>query len=199
MDYNIFLPEFSSRILNESVSYLGSKGLICEVNPKFKVGKKPPLEDFLLLSLEAPELAGWPLKNETIVTGFDIKVDSFSFKNSESSQAKKLDNLFGLVKKDKSILDISTIKSNESKETISKLKKCKKEITITEKIGVFGSDIVAPMFLVALAIAGDGLIYEGEFMDYENFEDDFWPETDEIEELKEDLDDGMRPQFFMGW
>lgn len=202
LDYsiNIFLPRFSREVLTDSLTILQNKGVTCEMSPKFDAGKKPPYETPVQLAVACPRLQKWPLGERKILTAFKLEVLPFNLKDLEERQKAGLNNLFGLIRKVDSILDIKKLRENrDNNQFYPQLKSCKREVKITVDIDAFASTLFTPMFAVALTLAGDGLIYEGEFFDKGNVERDFWPDADEVEEIKEDLDDGDEPVFFERW
>jgi hypothetical protein len=198
-DYNIFLPTFSGEVLTDTLAFLEKRGVTCELSPKFKAGEKPPIETLLHLAIRCRQLRNWPLGERKILTAFKLKVLPFNLNDVEEKQKAGLNNLFGLIRKGNSALDIKKLRSDPDNQFFPQLKSCKREVRLTEDDDAFASRVFTPMFAVALTLAGDGLIYEGEFFDKRNVERDFWPSADEIKYIKEDIDEGGKPVFFDQW
>lgn len=198
-DYNIFLPKFSREVLTDTLAFLEKKGVTCELSPKFNAGEKPPTETLLHLAIRCRQLKNWPLGERKILTAFKLKVLPFNLKEVEEEQKAGLNNLFGLIRKSNSALDIKKLRNDRDNQFLPQLKSCKREVRITEDDDAFASRVFTPMFAVALTLAGDGFIYEGEFFDKRNVERDFWPSADEIKDIKEDIDEGVKPVFFDRW
>lgn len=198
-DYNIFLPKFSREVLTDSLAFLEEMDVTCEVSPKFNAGQKPPYETPIHLAITCPRLKKWPLGERKILTALKLKVLPFDFKELEERQKPGFNNLFGLIRKSDSALDVKRLRENRDNQFFSQLKSFKREVRLTEDDDAFASNLFTPMFAVALTLAGNGLIYEGEFFDKGSVKRDFWPSSDEVEEIKEDLDDGGLPVFFDRW
>lgn len=199
-DYNIFLPEISRRTISESLAFLRENNVNIELHPNFDPGKKAPYKRLLHIAVDPSFIKDWPLGNSKLLCGFNLDVKPFDLRKTEESQKKSLKNLFGLKKSDNSVLDIADIRNNYDKATIAKLGSCKYEITITESMEFFGTDIFTPLFVVALSTAGRGMIWEGEFVSKrEEIMEDYWPEDEEINELNLDIKDGDKPKLFTFW